>query len=38
VTGVSDAGRALAFANPQKAAQYYGVHLSETDWRQLGPA
>jgi hypothetical protein len=36
VTGVSDADRALAFANIQKAAQYYGVHLSETDWHQLG--
>ena len=36
VTGVSDADRALAFANIQKAARYYGVHLSETDWHQLG--
>ena len=36
VTGVSDADRALAFANIQKAADYYGVHLSETDWHQLG--
>jgi hypothetical protein len=33
---VSDAERALAFANIQKAAQYYGVDLSETDWHQLG--
>jgi hypothetical protein len=36
VTGVSDADRALAFANIQKAARYYGVNLSETDWHQLG--
>jgi hypothetical protein len=36
VTDVSDADRALAFANIRKAAQYYGVHLSETDWHQLG--
>jgi hypothetical protein len=36
VTGVSDADRELAFANIQKAAQYYGVNLSETDWHQLG--
>jgi hypothetical protein len=27
---------ALAFANIQKAARYYGVDLSETDWHQLG--
>jgi hypothetical protein len=36
VTGVSDADRALAFANIQKAADHYGVELSETSWRQLG--
>ena len=36
VTGVSDADRALAFANIHKAADYYGVSLSETDWHQLG--
>jgi hypothetical protein len=36
VMDVSDADRALAFANIQKAARYYGVHLSETDWHQLG--
>ena len=36
VTGVSDADRALAFANIQKAARYYEVNLSETDWHQLG--
>jgi hypothetical protein len=36
VTGVSDADRAVAFANIEKAANYYSVDLSETDWRQLG--
>jgi hypothetical protein len=35
VIDVSDADRALAFANIRKAAQYYAVHLSETDWREL---
>jgi hypothetical protein len=34
VTGVSAADRALAFANIQKAARYYGVNLSENDWHQ----
>lgn len=36
LTDVSDADRALAFTNIQKAAQHYGVRLSETDWHQLG--
>jgi len=36
VTGVSDAGRALAFANIKKAAEHYGVHLSQKSWRDLG--
>lgn len=36
VTDVSDTDRAVAFANIQKAAQYYGVRLSESDWHQLG--
>lgn len=36
VIDVSDADRALAFANIQKAARYYGVNLSESDWHQLG--
>lgn len=36
VLDVSDADRALAFANIEKAAKYYGVNLSETDWHQLG--
>ncbi len=36
VIDASDADRDLAFANIQEAAQHYGVHLSETDWHQLG--
>jgi hypothetical protein len=36
VTDVSDEDRALAFANIQKAADYYGVDLSETSWNDLG--
>jgi hypothetical protein len=36
VTGVSDAERALAFANIQKAASHYGVNLAETSWHDLG--
>jgi hypothetical protein len=36
VIGVSDADRALAFANIEKAAQHYDVDLSETSWRDLG--
>jgi hypothetical protein len=36
VIGVSDEERQIAFANIEKAAQYYGVDLSETSWHQLG--
>jgi hypothetical protein len=36
VLDVSDEDRALAFANIEKAAKYYGVNLSETNWHQLG--
>jgi len=36
VIDVSDADRALAFANIEKAAKYYDVNLSETSWRDLG--
>ncbi|HVP62911.1 MAG TPA: DUF6582 domain-containing protein [Myxococcaceae bacterium] len=36
VIGVSDEDRALAFANIEKAAKYYNVDLSETNWHQLG--
>jgi len=35
VAGVSDDDRALAFANIEKAAAYYGVDLSETSWHDL---
>ena len=36
VIDVSDAERALAFANIEKAAHYYGVNLAETSWHDLG--
>jgi hypothetical protein len=36
VIDVPDADRALAFANIEKAAKYYDVDLSETNWHQLG--
>ena len=36
VIGVSDEDRALAFANIKKAAECYGIHMTETDWTQLG--
>ena len=36
VLDVSDADRAVAFANIEKAAQHYDVDLSETNWHQLG--
>ncbi len=36
VIGVSDADRALAFANIEKAANYYDVKLTETSRHDLG--
>jgi hypothetical protein len=36
VTDVSDEERELAFANIKAAAEYYGVHMSESEWRDLG--
>jgi hypothetical protein len=36
VLDVSDEDRALAFVNIEKAAKYYGVNLSETNWREFG--
>lgn len=36
VTDVPDEDRALAFANIERAARYYNVDLSETNWHQLG--
>jgi len=35
VRDVSDADRDLAFANIQKAAEYYGVMLSESSWHDV---
>jgi len=35
VIDVSDADRAVAFANIEKAADYYHVDLTETNWHQL---
>ena len=36
VIDVSDHDRDLAFANIKRAADHYGVDMTETDWRQLG--
>ena len=36
VVDVSDADRALAFANIEKAASHYNVDLAETTWHDLG--
>ena len=36
VIDVPDADRAVAFANIEKAANYYDVNLSETNWHELG--
>ncbi len=36
VEGVSDAERDQAFANIKKAAEHYGIHVEEQDWRELG--
>jgi hypothetical protein len=36
VDDVSDADRELAFVNIRRAAQFYRVPMTETDWRQLG--
>jgi hypothetical protein len=36
VIDVSEADRALAFANIEKAADYYDVNLAETSWHDLG--
>ena len=36
VTDVSDADRASAFANIEKAAKHYSINLSETSWHDLG--
>ena len=36
VIDVSDEERELAFANIKRAADYYGVNMSESDWEELG--
>ncbi len=36
VHDVSDADRDLAFANIQKAAEYYDARIEEKSWRDLG--
>ena len=36
VLDVSDEERAVAFANIEKAAKYYGVDISEKNWHELG--
>jgi len=36
VTDVPEEDRALAFANIEKAARYYSVELSDTNWHRLG--
>jgi hypothetical protein len=33
---VRDEDRALAFANIKKAAEHYGIDMTEMDWTQLG--
>jgi hypothetical protein len=35
VEGVTDSERELAFRNIEKAAQHYGVNLSEKSWKEL---
>ncbi len=37
VIDVSDDERELAFANIKKAAEHYGVHMSEAEWEDLVP-
>ena len=36
VEDVPDSDRDLAFANIKKAAEHYGVDVSETTWHELG--
>lgn len=36
VIGVEDADRELAFTNIKRAAEYYGVQMSEQSWQELG--
>ncbi len=34
--GVSDEDRELAFANIKKAAEHYGIDMTEKNWKELG--
>jgi len=36
VSGVTDDERDIAFANIKKAAEHFGVEVSEDNWKQLG--
>ena len=36
IEDVTDGERDLAFANIQKAANHFGIHMRETNWHQLG--
>jgi hypothetical protein len=36
VDDATDGERDVAFANIQKAANYFGINMRETDWHQLG--
>jgi hypothetical protein len=36
IIDVSDKDRELAFANIEKAAGYYGMEMTETNWTELG--
>jgi hypothetical protein len=36
VADVSDEERDLAFANIKRAAEHFGISVTETSWRQLG--
>lgn len=38
VQGVSDRERDVAFANLKKAAKYYGVDMTETNWHERRPS
>jgi hypothetical protein len=36
VTGVSDEDRDVAFENIKRAANHYGIDVTESHWKQLG--
>ena len=37
VEGVTQAEKDLAFANIQKAAKHFNIHMAENDWHEFGP-